>query len=193
METSGNQITVLLQNWSQGDEGAIERLIPVVYDELHRIARRYMSAEKPGRTLQATALVNEAYLRLMHGSPANWQNRTQFYAVCAQEMRRILVDWARFRLAQKRGSDQSVVELDEAIAIPAKTGTDLVAIDDALNALAQVDERKSRVVELRFFGGLSVSEAAEVLKVSEEQSSATGSSQRAACGASSPRGRPDGR
>lgn len=160
MEHSANQITVLLQNWSQGDEHAIDQLVPLVYDELRRMARRYISTEKPGHTLHATALVSEAYLRLMHGSPAEWQNRTQFYAVCAQVMRRILVGWARSRLAQRRGSDLSVLVLDEAIAIPAKTGTDLVAIDDALKALAQVDDRKCRVVELRFFGGLSISETA---------------------------------
>lgn len=168
MEPAANQITELLHSWSQGDEGAIERLMPLVYDELHRMARRYMSNEKPGHTLQATALVNEAYLRLVHASRANWQNRTHFFAVSAQVMRRILVDWARTRQAAKRGSDVPALELDEALAIPASTGTDLVAIDDALKALALVDLRKSQVVELRFFGGLSVEETAEVLKVSQD-------------------------
>jgi RNA polymerase sigma-70 factor (ECF subfamily) len=168
MESSANQITQLLQNWSDGDEHAIEQLMPLVYDELHRMARRYMSNEKPGHTLQATALVNEAYLRLVNASEANFQNRTHFFAVSAQVMRRILVDWARTRQAAKRGSDVPALELDEALAIPAQTGTDLVAVDDALKALALVDARKSQVVELRFFGGLSIEETAEVLKVSRE-------------------------
>jgi RNA polymerase sigma factor (TIGR02999 family) len=168
MATPGIQITQLLQSWGQGDEGAIDKLMPLVYDELHRMARRYMSDEKPGHTLQTTALVNEAYLRLVHSSQANWQSRTHFFAVCAQVMRRILVDWARSRQAQKRGSDMPALELNEAIAVPLETGTDLVAIDDALKALAQVDPRKSQIVELRFFGGLSVQETAEVLKVSQE-------------------------
>lgn len=168
MEPSAVQITQLLRSWSQGDEGAIEQLIVLVYDELHRMARRYMSNEKPGHTLQATALVNEAYLRLVNASEANWQNRTHFFAVSAQVMRRILVDWARSRQAAKRGSDVTALELDEAIAIPMQTGSDLVAVDDALKALALVDPRKGQVVELRFFGGLSVEETAAVLKVSEE-------------------------
>jgi RNA polymerase sigma factor (TIGR02999 family) len=168
MEQPAIQITQLLQCWSQGDEGAIERLMPLVYDELHRMARRYMSNEKPGHTLQATALVNEAYLRLVNAADANWQNRTHFFAVSAQVMRRILVDWARTRQAAKRGSDVPALELNEALAIPAQTGTDLVAVDDALRALALVDARKSQVVEMRFFGGLSIEETAEVLKVSRE-------------------------
>ncbi len=168
MEPSAIQITQLLRSWSQGDEGAIEKLMPLVYDELHRMARRYMSGEKPGHTLQATALVNEAYLRLVNASEANWQNRTHFFAVSAQVMRRILVDWARSRQAAKRGSDVTALELDEAIAIPVQTGADLVRVDDALKALALVDPRKGQVVELRFFGGLSVEETAAVLKVSEE-------------------------
>jgi RNA polymerase sigma-70 factor (ECF subfamily) len=168
MEQPAIQITQLLQCWSQGDEGAIERLMPLVYDELHRMARRYMSNEKPGHTLQATALVNEAYLRLVNAADANWQNRTHFFAVSAQVMRRILVDWARTRQAAKRGSDVPALELNEALAIPAQTGTDLVAVDDALRALALLDARKSQVVEMRFFGGLSIEETAEVLKVSRE-------------------------
>jgi RNA polymerase sigma-70 factor, ECF subfamily len=162
------QITEMLRSWSQGDESAVERLMPLVYDELHRMARRYMSGEKPGHTLQATALVNEAYLRLVNTSQANWQDRTHFFAVSAQVMRRILVDWARTRQAAKRGSDIPALELNEALAIPMKTGTELVAVDDALKALTLVDARKSQVVELRFFGGLSVEETAEVLKVSRE-------------------------
>jgi RNA polymerase sigma factor (TIGR02999 family) len=168
MERPAIQITQLLRSWSEGDEGAIDRLMPLVYDELHRMARRYMSSEKPGHTLQATALVNEAYLRLVQASQANWQNRTHFFAVSAQVMRRILVDWARGRQSAKRGSDMPALELNEALAIPMNTGSDLVAVDDALKALALVDPRKSQVVELRFFGGLSVEETAEVLKVSQE-------------------------
>jgi RNA polymerase sigma factor (TIGR02999 family) len=168
MDSPAIQITELLQSWSQGDERAIDQLIPLVYDELHRMARRYMSSENPGHTLQATALVNEAYLRLIQGAHANWNSRTHFFAVCAQVMRRILVDWARSRSAQKRGSDRSVLELNEVIAMPAQTGTDLVAIDDALKSLALVDRRKSQVVELRFFGGLSIPETAAVLRISEE-------------------------
>jgi RNA polymerase sigma factor (TIGR02999 family) len=168
MEPPAIQITQLLQSWSQGDEAAIDKLMPLVYDELHSMARRYMSNEKPGHTLQATALVNEAYLRLVNASGADWQSRTHFFAVSAQVMRRILVDWARSRHAAKRGNDVSALEFDEALAVPLKTGTDLVAVDDALKALSLLDSRKSQIVELRFFGGLSVKETAEVLKVSEE-------------------------
>jgi RNA polymerase sigma factor (TIGR02999 family) len=168
MEPPAIEITQLLQSWSHGDKAAIDKLMPLVYDELHSMARRYMSNEKPGHTLQATALVNEAYLRLVSASDANWQNRTHFFAVSAQVMRRILVDWARSRHAAKRGNDVPALELDEALAVPLKTGTDLVAIDDALKTLTLLDSRKSHIVELRFFGGLSVKETAEVLKVSEE-------------------------
>jgi len=168
MEPPVIQITQLLQSWSHGDEAAIDKLMPLVYDELRRMARRYMSNEKPGHTLQTTALVNEAYLRLVDASGANWQNRTHFFAVSAQVMRRILVDWARSRHAAKRGNDVPALELDEALAVPIKTGTDIVAVDDALKALTLFDSRKSQIVELRFFGGLTVKETAEVLKVSEE-------------------------
>jgi RNA polymerase sigma-70 factor, ECF subfamily len=168
MPDSAEHITELLQSWGQGDERAINDLMPLVYDELHRMAYRFISGERPGHTLQATALVNEAYLRLVRTSRANWQNRAHFFAVSARVMRRILVDWARARQAEKRGSDPALITLDEALAVPANTGADLVAIDEALQTLARIDERKSRTVELRFFGGLSVQEIAEVLKVSEE-------------------------
>jgi len=161
-------ITALLQSWRDGDESAIERLVPLVYAELHRLARRYMSDEKPGHTLQTTALVNEAYLRLVNSSPGNWQGRTHFYAVCAKVMRRILVDWARSRHALKRGGDQRAVDFDEALEAATQPGTDLVALDDALKSLAAIDPRKGHVVEMRFFGGLSIKETAEILKVSEE-------------------------
>ena len=168
MQSPSQQITQLLQSWNQGDQGAIEQLVPLVYDELHRLARRYMSDERPGHVLQTTALVNEAYLRLVDSAHANWEGRTHFFGVCAKVMRRILVDWARSRHALKRGGDVSSLDLDEALAASNQPGTDLVAIDDALQALAALDPRKGQVVELRFFGGLSVKETAEVLKVSPE-------------------------
>jgi RNA polymerase sigma factor (TIGR02999 family) len=168
MQPQSQQITELLQSWSQGDRGAIEKLVPLVYDELHRLAKRYMSDERPGHTLQTTALVNEAYLRLVHSSHTGWEGRTHFFGVCAQLMRRILVDWARSRQALKRGGDVSALDLEEALAAAKQPDSDLVAIDDALKALAAIDPRKSEVVEMRFFGGLSVKETAEVLKVSPE-------------------------
>jgi RNA polymerase sigma factor (TIGR02999 family) len=168
MEPKAGNITELLEQWSQGDELALEKLMPVVYGELHRLARRYISDERPGHTLQTTALVNEAYLRLVDSTHPNWEGRTHFFAVCAQIMRRILVDWARSRQAEKRGKDAPKLELDDALLAAARPGTDLVAVDDALRALADIDLRKSQVVELRFFGGLSVKETADVLKVSVE-------------------------
>lgn len=168
MQPRPEQITQLLQSWNDGDQGAIEKLVPLVYDELHRLARRYMSDERPGHTLQTTALVNEAYLRLVDSAHASWEGRSHFFGVCAQVMRRILVDWARSRQALKRGGDVRVLDFQEALTKPIQPGTDLVAINDALEALAVVDARKSQVVELRFFGGMSVKEIAEVLKVSPE-------------------------
>jgi RNA polymerase sigma factor (TIGR02999 family) len=168
MQPESEQITQLLQSWSQGDPGAIEKLVPLVYDELHRLAQRYMADERPGHTLQTTALVNEAYLRLVDSSHATWEGRSHFFGVCAQMMRRILVDWARSRQALKRGGDVSSLDLDEALAAATQPGTDLVAIDDALQALTAIDPRKGQVVELRFFGGLSVKETADLLKVSPE-------------------------
>lgn len=161
-----HQITQLLQSWREGDQGAVTRLMPLVYDELHRLARRYMANERPEHTLQTTALVNEAYLRLVDAAAPAGECRTHFFAICAQVMRHILVDWARSRRALKRGSDLPPLELQEELAMPAQPNSDLVAIDDALQALAAVDPRKSRVVELRFFGGLSMEETAEVLNVS---------------------------
>lgn len=168
MGSSAHQVTQLLQAWSEGNQGALEELMPVVYDELHRLAQRYMAHERPGHTLQTTALVNEAYLRLADSAQPSWQNRAQFFAVCAQVMRRILVDWARTRQAKKRGGEIRSLVLDEALAVGETPGADLVALDDALKALAAVDPRKTQVVELRFFGGLSVEETAEVLKVSAD-------------------------
>ena len=163
---SRHELTELLQSWSQGDQGALEKLMPLVYNDLHRLAQRYMSDERPGHTLQATALVNEAYVRLMDSRHTTFESRAHFFAVCARAMRRILVDWARSRGAVKRGSAAPPIELNEALAVA--PGSDLVAIDDALNALTAVDPRKGQMVELRFFGGLSVQETAAVLKVSEE-------------------------
>ena len=168
MESSSHHVTQLLRAWGDGDAGALERLVPLVYDELHRLARRYMAQEHPGHTLQTTALVNEAYLRLVDSTQASWHNRSQFFAICAQMMRRILVDWARARQAAKRGGEAHPLELEEALVVSDKPGEDLVSLDDALRELAVLDPRKSRVVELRFFGGLSVEESAEVLKVSVE-------------------------
>jgi RNA polymerase sigma-70 factor, ECF subfamily len=168
MERNVGQITQLLELWSQGDEQAVDKLVPLVYDELHRLARRYISDERPGHTLQTTALVNEAYLRLVDSAHVTWEGRAHFFGVCAQVMRRILVDWARSRQAQKRGGDAPKLEFDDALVAAAQPGSDLVAVDDALKALANIDPRKSRVVELRFFGGMSVRETAEVLKVSDE-------------------------
>lgn len=168
MESRAQQLTQLLHAWSEGDQGALEKLMPVVYDELRRLARHYMADERPDHTLQTTALVNEAYLRLVDSAQFNWESRAHFFGICAGMMRRILVDWARARQAQKRGGAVQNLELDEALAEGVRPGADLVAIDDALQALAAVDARKSQVVELRFFGGLTVKETAEVLKVSEE-------------------------
>jgi len=166
---SGAHLTQLLRAWSDGDEDALEQLVPLVYEELHRLAQRCMADERPGHTLQATALVNEAYLRLANSEPAGFRDRAHFFAVSARVMRRILVDWARSRQAQKRGSDVPAVELHENLAIaPRASGDNLVAIDDALKTLSAFDARKSQIVELRFFGGLSVKETAGVLKVSEE-------------------------
>jgi RNA polymerase sigma factor (TIGR02999 family) len=142
--------------------------MPVIYKELHRLAHRYMRGERPGHTLQTTALVNEAYLRLVDSSKVHWQNRAHFLAVSAQVMRRVLVDMARSRHYQKRGGEAEKVSLDEALAVSQERSVDLVALDDALNALAAVDPRKGQVVELRFFGGLSAEETAEVLRVSPD-------------------------
>ena len=167
-EVPAHEVTRLLQAWSEGDEGALQKLIPLVYKELHRLARRYMAGESPGHTLQTSALVNEAYLRLVDVQKMSWQNRAHFFAVSAQLMRRILVDFARSRRSLKRGGDAPTVSLEEELVVCSGPGADVVALDEALKALAAMDARRSRVVELRFFGGLSVEESAEVLKVSPE-------------------------
>lgn len=165
---SSQEITQLLRAWSGGDQQALDKLTPMVYHELHRRARQYVARERPGHTIQTTALINEVYLRLVDFRGVTWQDRAHFLAVCARMMRRILTDFARARGFQKRGGSAQHVTLEEQMAVTAQPSADLVALDAALSGLAEVDQRKSQVVELRFFGGLSVQETAEVLKVSEE-------------------------
>jgi RNA polymerase sigma factor (TIGR02999 family) len=167
-DRSPHEVTQLLQAWSDGDHAALEKLVPLVYGELHRLAKRYMARERPGHLLQTTELVNEVYFKLIDSNHMNWRNRAHFFAVSAELMRRILVDYARSRRSLKRGAELLSVSLDEAPVVSREPRTDLVALDDALNALAAVDPRKSQVVQLRFFGGLSVEETAEVLKVSAD-------------------------
>jgi RNA polymerase sigma factor (TIGR02999 family) len=162
------EVTKLLLAWGAGDQRALDQLLPVVYQELHRMARRYMAAENSDHTLQASALVNEAYLRLVDVRQMQWQNRAHFFGVAAQLMRRILVDFGRRRHYLKRGGGARPVTLKEDLDVAAAQTTDLVALDDALNALGEVDPRRVRVVELRFFAGLTVEETAEVLKVSPD-------------------------
>ncbi len=159
-------ITKMLLAWNGGDQAALHRLIPLVHDELRRLAHRYMRGERSGHPLQTTALVNEAYVRLVDSSRVRWQSRAHFFAVSAQLMRRILVDVARARRKRKRGGGGVHVSFDEALAVAGGPGLDVIALDDALRALAAFDERKSKVVELRYFGGLSVDETAEALGVS---------------------------
>jgi len=166
MTPSPHEVTQLLMAWSQGEQAALEKLMPLVYQELRRVAKRYLGRERAGHTLQTTALVNEAYLRLIDVSQVEWQNRAHFFAVSAQLMRRILVDHARSHNYLKRGGEAHHVPLEEAAVFSAEQAPDLLALDEALVSLAAIDQRKSRVVELRFFGGLSVAETAEVLKVS---------------------------
>jgi len=167
-EVPGHDVTRLLARWRDGDESALQQLVPIVHEELRRLARRQMAGERPGHTLQPTALVNEAYLRLVNLKQMQWQNRAHFFAMGARLMRRILVDFARSRGYQKRGGGAKQVSFTLALEVADGQPTDVVALNDALEALADVDERKGRVVELRFFGGLSVEETAEVLNVSRE-------------------------
>lgn len=167
-ENSAGEVTRLLKAWSSGDETALDELVPFVYHELHLRAHRYMNHEQSGHTLQTTALVNEVYLRLIDLPHRSWENRGHFLAVCAQLMRRILVDFARSRKYQKRGGGARDFPLEEALTVCSESPLQIVAVDDALKSLAAVDARKSRVVELRFFGGLGVEETAEVLKISPE-------------------------
>ena len=164
-ELNANEISGLLRAWSDGDQSALNRLTPIVYDELRRLAHHYMEGERQGHTLQTTALVNEAYMRLVAYKRMQWQDRAHFFAVSSQVMRRILVDHARSHNV-KRGGGVQHVTLDEVAAVGGDRTGDLVALDDALNALARLDPRKAQIIEMRFFGGLSVEETAEVLKVS---------------------------
>src|SRR6185295_3061514 len=165
---SPQQVTELLLAWGQGQSSALEELMPLVYGELQRLAHHYMAGQRPEHTLQTTALVNEAYLRLVDCSRVRWQNRAHFFAVSAQLMRRILVDFAGSRGYLKRGAGVRPLSLEKSPDIFQRTDPDLVALDDALNALAVVDSRKSQVIELRFFGGLTAEETAEVLNVSPD-------------------------
>lgn len=165
---STHEITRLLEAWGLGDSRALERLTPLVYNELHRLAHRYMAGEQAGQTLQTTALVHEVYLRLIDVKNVDWQNRSHFYGLCARLMRRILIDFARSRNYQKRGGQFPHIELEEAATVSMVVGSELLAVDEALKQLALIDARKSEVVELRFFGGLTVEETAAALHVSLE-------------------------
>jgi RNA polymerase sigma factor (TIGR02999 family) len=165
---SCHEVTRLLKAWTGGDEEALEKLTPLVYRQLHNIAQHYMVGERSGHTLQTTALVNEAYLRLVDCGKVNWQDRAHFFAVSAQLMRRILIDFARSRGYLKRGGAVAHISLDEAPSVCDEPDVNLVALDDALKALSAIDERKSKVVELKFFGGLDVEETAEVLGISSD-------------------------
>jgi RNA polymerase sigma factor (TIGR02999 family) len=167
-EVSTHGVTRLLLAWKAGDEGALDRLMTVVYGELHRLARRYMAAEQTGHPLQTTALVHEVYLRLVDANAIAWQDRAHFYAICARLMRRILIDFARSRNYQKRGAGFTHIQLEEAVTVSETVGAEMLAVDEALKQLADIDSRKSEVVELKFFGGLSTEEIAAALKVSPD-------------------------
>jgi RNA polymerase sigma factor (TIGR02999 family) len=162
----GADVTQLLSKWSKGDQSALERLMPLVYGELRRLAGAYLRRERPNHTLQSTALVHEAFMRLMNQQDVEWQSRAHFYGIAAQMIRRILVDYARAQHAEKRGAGAIRLEFDEALAVPQQAGLDLVELNDALERLAAFDERQSRIVELRFFAGLSIEETAEVMHLS---------------------------
>ena len=166
MPTRSVEVTALLKAWSGGDQAALERLADQVYDELRRIARRYMRNERAGNTLQTTALVNEVYLRLVDVKNVDWQQRAQFFAIAAQMMRRILVDAARARGSHKRGGGAVKANVDEALGVSPERDSSLVALDEALEAFTKLAPRQAKVVELRYFGGLSEEETAEVLKIS---------------------------
>ena len=166
MDPSPQQVTQLLVAWGEGDQAARDELMPLVYEELHRLAHRFISRERPGHTLQTTGLLNEAYLRLVDQKNVNWKSRAHFFGIAARLMREILVDYARKRSYAKRGGDAHRVPLDETMIVSEERAADVVALDDALKSLAQIDPRQSQIVELRFFGGLSIEETAEVLAVS---------------------------
>jgi RNA polymerase sigma factor (TIGR02999 family) len=165
-ESQPNQITQLLLAWSEGDEDAHEKLVPLVYEQLHRVAQREMRRERPGQTLQTTALVHEAYMRLVGAENLSWQNRAHFFAVSARMMRRILIDVARAKRNLKHGAGALQVTMDEALAISSEPSVDLIALDEALNRLTALHPRQSEIVEMRYFGGLKEEEIAEVLNVS---------------------------
>ena len=166
MTASSNEVTQLLVAWGNGDQTALDQLMPLVYSELHRLARRHIKKERPGHTLQTSALLNEAFLRLVDQRDAHWQSRAHFFSIAAQMMRRILVDYARSRRYAKRGGDARQVTFDEELVVSRQLSADVIELHDALNEMAAIDERKSKVVELKFFGGLSIEETAEVLGVS---------------------------
>ncbi|MEP6818355.1 MAG: sigma-70 family RNA polymerase sigma factor [bacterium] len=165
-QPSTHEVTELLIEWSNGDKAALDKLLPLIHEELRRLARHYMSRERPGHTLQTTALVNEAYIRLVNRKGVHWQNRAHFFAIAAQVMRTILVDHARSQAYAKRGGGAHRIELDEAMIVSQDRAAEVVALDDALKTLADFDPQQSRIVELRFFGGLTIEEAAEVLDLS---------------------------
>jgi len=166
MTPSPDEVTQLLLDWSNGSEAALERLTPLVYDELHRLAHRHMRRERPGHTLQTSALLNEVYLRLINQRSVHWQNRVQFFSIASRLMRRVLVDHARAHNRNKRGGGALQISLDEAAHVSQERAAELIALDDALSGLAAIDQRKTQVVELRFFGGMNIQETAEILKVS---------------------------
>ena len=168
LNVASEQITQLLVDWSKGDEFALEQLMPLVYDELRRMARRYMRSQPSGHTLQTTELIHEAYLKLAKQEEPNWQNRAHFFGAAAQAMRHILVDYARSKNSKKRGGLAEKITLADNLVAAENRSEEIVALDDALKQLAVLDERKSRVVEMKFFGGLNIEEIAEVLKLSPE-------------------------
>ena len=165
-QTSTHEVTQLLIEWSSGDRAALDKLMPLIHQELRRMAHRYMSRERPGHTLQTTALVNEAYLRLINRKDVHWQNRIHFFAIAAELMRTILVDHARSHAYAKRGGGTRKISLDEAVMVSQERAAEVVALDDVLKELTKIDPQQSRVVELRFFGGLTIEETAEVLGLS---------------------------
>ncbi len=166
MAQNSHEVTQLLIQWSNGDKAALDKLMPLIYEELRQLARHYMNRERVGHTLQTTALVNEAYLRLINRKQVHWQNRAHFFAIAAHLMRSILVDHARSHAYAKRGGGARKIALDEALAVSQQRAADVVALDDALKRLAEIDRQQSRIVELKFFGGLTIEETAEVLALS---------------------------
>ena len=166
MAQNSHEVTQLLIQWSNGDKAALDKLMPLIYEELRQLARHYMNRERAGHTLQTTALVNEAYLRLINRKQVHWQNRAHFFAIAAHLMRSILVDHARSHAYAKRGGGARKIALDEALAVSQQRAADVVALDDALKRLAEIDPQQSRIVEMKFFGGLTIEETAEVLGLS---------------------------